>query len=1654
MKVSFTCFSMIVLFFAPGRASGADWQTATPESQGMSSQRLDALRESLAAHKTTAFLVVRNDRIVYEWYAPGSGPAAKHYTASMAKAIVGGVSLGVTLSDGLIALDDPAAKYVPAWREDPRRAKITVRQLGSHTSGIEDAEAEGLPHDRLIGWKGDFWKQPAPPRDPFTLARDAAPVLFEPGTQMQYSNPGIAMLVYCVTAALRDAPLKDIRSLLRERVMRPIGVADEDWSAGYGKTVTVDGLPLVGAWGGGSYTARAVARVGLLMLHEGNWEGKQLLSKKAVRQITSDAGTPGVCGMGWWSNNSGQYARVPKDAYWGSGAGHQVVLVVPSLNLVAVRNGELLAAAAGEPNQYHEPVRQLLFEPLVEAIRDSATRVNAQPSAVSLSPGVKAVWDLGKAYHETTPTRERICINGLWRWQPAEAGAQEVPDGNWGYFKVPGCWPGIGDYMQKDSQTVYAHPSWAKQRLGSVTAAWYDREITIPADWTGRRITISAEYLNSYAAVYVDGGKTGEIRFPGGELDLTSACRPGAIYRLSLLVVAMPLKGVMLSYTDSASAREVRGSVARRGLCGDVYLVSAPAGAHITDIRVDTSVRQKQLTVDAALQGLATDAPYAFRARVRSERRNVKEFTTPVFRGGDLKEGRIAFTEKWMPDKLWDIHTPQNTLELEVSLLDAGGQVLDAGLPVRFGFREFWIDGRDFYLNGTRLYLSAVPVDNAAISTALVTYEAARESLERLRSFGINLVYTHNYGCQPGSHLSFAELLRAADDVGMLVSFSQPHFSHYDWQAPDADQNNGYARHAEFYVRAAQNHPSVVMYSMSHNATGYNEDMNPDMIDGIRDGRDTWGLRNAKRALQAEAIVKHLDPSRIVYHHASGNLGSMHVINFYPNFVPVQEMSDWFEHWATQGVKPVFTCEYGTPFGWDWAMYRGWYKSKREFGSAVVPWEFCLAEWNAQFFGDRAFDISDAERQNLRWEARQFRAGRLWHRWDYPHQLGSLDFPEQDPVFAQYYTDNWRAFRTWGVSANSPWEHHLMFRLRPGMDRNRREEFKVDWENLQRPGFSPDYQQDRYERMDLAYARSDWVPTGLGQAILRNNQPLLAYIAGKPERFTSKDHNFVPGETVEKQLIIINNSRVPVACDCSWSLALPQPRAGQSKVAVEPGQQMRIPLRFELPSGVEPGAYKLSASATFDTGETQRDEFTIHVLPRRSGPRVQARIAVFDPAGEMTQWLRAAGILHDRVDAKAELMGYDILLVGKAALTVEGPAPDIRRVRDGLKVLVFEQTPDVLEERFGFRVAQYGLRQVFPRVPDHPALAGLRAEHLQDWRGAATILPSRLKYELNPKFNGAPTVTWCGLTVTRAWRCGCQGNVASVLIEKPACGDFLPLVDGGFSLQYSPLLEYHEGKGMVLFCQMDVTGRTEDDPAAQRLKGNLLEYVSTWKPAPRREVLYAGEPGSLAHLQAAGFQLVFPTGGDLKAGQVWVLGPGSKALSTQREALRAFLQAGGHLLAIGLTQEDADALLPFKISMKSAEHINASFAAPGAGSLLAGVGPADVHNRDPRTIPLVAGGARITGDGVLAVASDAHVVFCQLAPWQFDYRNNFGLKRTFRRTSFLVTRLLSNLGASSWTPLLTRWSTPVDSNEPGRWLRGFYLDEPEEWDDPYRFFRW
>ncbi len=373
-----------------------EWQTARPEDHGMSSVKLDRLKDDLVLRGTKAFLVIRNDEIVYEWYTEGHTRTTKHYTASMAKALVGGVSLAVALSDGLISLDDTVSRYVPEWSDHSEKSRIAIRHLGSHTSGIQDAwvtveAAAGVDQGEFSGWEGDFWRwrsrQSSDGNDAFTLSRDSAPVLFPPGSDYHYSNPGIGMLSYAVTASLKETATKDIRTLLRDRVMRPIGVPDDEWSCGYGKTEKVDGLPLVASWGGGSYSADATARVARLMLRGGDWQGKQLLSADAVRQTVSDAGTPNSGGMGWWTNSNGDFGKAPKSAFSGQGAGHQVVLVVPDLDLICVRNGAALSATV----DFRTAVRQYLFDPLMNSVTDPSDLSQSDTPPYPPSPVVKDI---------------------------------------------------------------------------------------------------------------------------------------------------------------------------------------------------------------------------------------------------------------------------------------------------------------------------------------------------------------------------------------------------------------------------------------------------------------------------------------------------------------------------------------------------------------------------------------------------------------------------------------------------------------------------------------------------------------------------------------------------------------------------------------------------------------------------------------------------------------------------------------------------------------------------------------------------------------------------------------------------------------------------------------------------------------------------------------------------------------------------------------------------------------------------------------------------------------------------------------------------------------------------------------------------------------
>jgi len=105
-------------------------------------------------------------------------------------------------------------------------------------------------------------------------------------------------------------------------------------------------------------------------------------------------------------------------------------------------------------------------------------------------------------------------------------------------------------------------------------------------------------------------------------------------------------------------------------------------------------------------------------------------------------------------------------------------------------------------------FFGAVPLDNAQIGAAWATYEGAKRAWTA-QGFGINFGLYSQLRLRAGHSSEFCGVLGRRTMRGCSSRFSQPHFGQYQWKSPDATRSNGYARHAEFYVRAAGNHPSV-----------------------------------------------------------------------------------------------------------------------------------------------------------------------------------------------------------------------------------------------------------------------------------------------------------------------------------------------------------------------------------------------------------------------------------------------------------------------------------------------------------------------------------------------------------------------------------------------------------------------------------------------------------------------------------------------------------------------------------------------------------------------------------------------------------------------------------------------------------------------------
>ncbi|MEL7353887.1 MAG: serine hydrolase [Cyanobacteria bacterium P01_A01_bin.116] len=365
-------FSQNVLFKF---AKKITFETATPESFDISSAQLNQLTTALKAKNTHSFIVVKNDKIIHEWYGDKDGMHDKHRIASGAKAIVGGFALAIALNDQLIDIQEFAATYVPQWESHPQKSKITIEQLARHSSGLENAEENGQYGPQLAGWKGNYWRNR---ENRWKISIDQAPLIFSPGTGYTYSNPGTSALSYIFARIFSTTALSNVKQALQTKVMKPLGIPDYAWSINYGgEPFRANDMDLYYIDGGAAFTARALARLGEVMLNKGKWQGKTILTEEVVSTLVDYNGRPSPDtlsnfpspGLLWHTNANNTFPSLPKDAFIAAGASHQILCIIPSLDIVIVRMGDELGPAQWY-EEYWQDLESLLFQPIMSAVNN------------------------------------------------------------------------------------------------------------------------------------------------------------------------------------------------------------------------------------------------------------------------------------------------------------------------------------------------------------------------------------------------------------------------------------------------------------------------------------------------------------------------------------------------------------------------------------------------------------------------------------------------------------------------------------------------------------------------------------------------------------------------------------------------------------------------------------------------------------------------------------------------------------------------------------------------------------------------------------------------------------------------------------------------------------------------------------------------------------------------------------------------------------------------------------------------------------------------------------------------------------------------------------------------------------------------------------
>ena len=308
-------------------------QTAAPGDVGIDQTKLDDAIAFAASRLRTNIQVFRNNCLI------GRGPLndvtdnARWNIWSSTKSVVSMLA-GIATTQGKLDVNAPIGQYLNPGQGDEAHRAITVRDLLTQTSGLQQSiVSEGVPSALDL--------------DPSIVEQTLAlPVIHEPGTFFEYTQRGPDLLAHVIEKAVGE----DLQEFAQRELFGPIGIGADRYHWARDRSGNTYGFAFL------YLPPTDFARIGMLLLNNGEWNGKRIISQDYMRDLRTPTATNGCYGYLTWVNgmpctapsipsrityDRSAFTGMPADTFATVGALQQNNFLIPSLGLQVTWNGFL-----------------------------------------------------------------------------------------------------------------------------------------------------------------------------------------------------------------------------------------------------------------------------------------------------------------------------------------------------------------------------------------------------------------------------------------------------------------------------------------------------------------------------------------------------------------------------------------------------------------------------------------------------------------------------------------------------------------------------------------------------------------------------------------------------------------------------------------------------------------------------------------------------------------------------------------------------------------------------------------------------------------------------------------------------------------------------------------------------------------------------------------------------------------------------------------------------------------------------------------------------------------------------------------------------------------------------------------------------------------